>query len=553
MNIRESKTKNKYGTIYSYLQLVHNHRDKKTGKTITEVFLNLGRKDRLSKEFVRNIVENLNSLLDSPSNPDSSSVPFAFHSSRQLGGTFLLDALWKKLGMGLAVSKLVSDRKFRSPVERMCFALVAGRILDHRSKLSLEHWTENIAYVNGLRSVDVHALYRAMDFMIESGDEIQKAVFKSVAKNTKLDVDLIFLDTTNTYFECDPDTGIESLRKLGHSKDKHPELPLVSIAFAVTRTGIPIRHWVFSGNTSDQCIIERVKEDLGEWNLGNVVMVQDAGFNSEDNRRILRRECGDFIIGEKLRTGSKGISVEALHRQGRYKEIRDGLFIKDIITDEGTATQRCYVIVRNSDAKKHDMLVREDIVKEVQHRLDLLKQIDGDAHTKAACALRSHSTYGRYVRQDKNGILSLDNEKIAMDALLDGKYLISTSNMKMKAEDVVMGYKQLWVIERIFRDMKNILNIRPFYHRLEERIRCHVLICWMAMILVRVAENETGMTWHNIEKAMSCITAGSIESGQYTTWMTSDIPSDGADIFDKLKIPLPKSILSMEKTAVQLS
>ncbi len=549
MNIRETKTKNKYGSAYTYLQLVHNHRDKVTGKTVTKVFLNLGRKDKLSTEFIRSIVENLSSLLDVPSNTLGTSVPFVFHKSKQLGGPFLLDALWKKLGMGLAVSKLVSDRSFRSPVERMCFALVAGRILDHSSKLSLEHWIENLAYVRGLASVDVHSLYRVMDFMFGSGERIQQSIFKSVAKNAKLDVDVIFLDTTNTYFECKPDTGVESLKKLGYSKDKHPELPLVSIAFAVTRDGIPVRHWVFPGNTGDQSIVERVKDDLSDWNLGNVVMVEDAGFNSDDNRRVLRRECGDYIIGEKLRTGSRGAAVEALHRHGRYKEIRGGLFIKDVMVDEGSATQRRYVIVKNSEAEKHDRLVREDIVKEVQFRLDSLAQTEGEAHTKAACALRSHGTFGRYVRQSKSGVLSLDREKIAEDSLLDGKFLVSASNMKMKAEDIVMGYKQLWVIERLFRDMKNILNIRPVYHRLEERIKCHVLICWMAMILIRVAENETGMTWHRIEKAMSCITAGAIESGGYTSWITSDITAEAVEIFEKLKITPPQNILSVEKNS----
>lgn len=549
MNIRETKTKNKYGSTYTYLQLVHNHRDKVTGKTVTKVFLNLGRKDKLSTEFIRSIVENLSSLLDVPYNTLDPSVPFAFHKSKQLGGSFLLDALWKKLGMGLAVSKLVSDRSFRSPVERMCFALVAGRILDHGSKLSLEHWVENLAYIRGLAFVDVHSLYRVMDFMFESGDRIQQSVFTSVAKNAKLDVDVIFLDTTNTYFECKPDTGVVSLKKLGYSKDKHPELPLVSIAFAVTRDGIPVRHWVFPGNTSDQSIVEKVKDDLSDWNLGNVVMVEDAGFNSDDNRRVLRRECGDYIIGEKLRTGSRGAAVEALHRHGRYKEIRDGLFIKDVVMDEGSATQRRYVIVKNSEAEKHDRLVREDIVKEVQFRLDSLAQIEGEAHTKAICALRSHGTFGRYVRQSKSGVLSLDQEKIAEDSLLDGKFLVSASNMKMKAEDIVMGYKQLWVIERLFRDMKNILNIRPVYHRLEERIKCHVLICWMAMILIRVAENETEMTWHRIEKAMSCITAGAIESGGYTSWIASDITAEAVEIFEKLKITPPQNVLSVEKNS----
>lgn len=546
MNVRETKTKNKYGSTYTYLQLVHNQRDKKTGKTVTHVLLNLGRKDTLSMGFIRDVVDNLNALLGVPSSTTPSSSPI-FHMSRALGGTFLLDALWKKTGIGLAISRLVSDRSFRSPVERMCFALVAGRILNHSSKLSLEHWVKDIAYVKGLESVDVHSLYRVMDFMLESWSEIQRAVFTSVAKRTKIDVDIIFLDTTNTYFECCPDNGEDGLRKYGHSKDNHPELPLVSIAFAVTSSGIPIRHWVFPGNTSDQSIVDRVKEDLSDWDFGNVVMVEDAGFNSRENRRILRKCGGDYIIGEKLRSGGMGTSVEALHRQGRYREVREGLFIKDVVEDRGLATQRRYVIVKNADAEKRDRLVRDDIVAEAKKRLDALGQTEGEAHTKAACALRSHPVFGRYIRQDNRGTLSMNTEKIKEDSLLDGKFLISASSMKMKAEDIAMGYKQLWTVEHVFRDMKNILELRPVYHRLEDRIRCHVLICWLAMILIRTAENATGMTWLHIERIMSRITAGAVEFNKCTAWLCSDLPEEAEGIFKELDILPPSNILSIKK------
>ncbi len=143
------------------------------------------------------------------------------------------------------------------------------------------------------------------------------------------------MDTTNTYFGTDEDTSDSGLLKRGHSKEGNPELPLVSIAFAITGDGIPLRCWVFPGNASDQTIVEQVKSDLGQWNLGHVVMVQDAGFNSADNRRILFRECGDYIIGEKLRVGTDGAAVEALHRKGRFRILENGLAVKDVVVDAG--------------------------------------------------------------------------------------------------------------------------------------------------------------------------------------------------------------------------
>lgn len=546
MFVRKSTVKQGKNS-YTYLQLVHNHRDKRTGKVKTEIICKLGREDNISKSFITDIISALSPYVEgeySPAPPNS----LVFHTSREFGGIWVLDALWKRLGMAKAIKQIMDGRRFRIPVERMLFSLVAARILNPGSKLSIEHWVSKKAFIKDLREVDVHNLYRVMDLLVEDEQDssLQHAIFTQVAKQAELDVDLIFLDTTNTYFECavsEQDTG---LLKRGRSKDNHPELPLVSIAFAVTRTGIPIRCWVFPGNTSDQNIIEEVKRDLGKWNLGNVVMVQDAGFNSAENRKVLVRECGDYIIGEKLRTGSQGAAVEALHRKGRYRALENGLQIKDVIIDRDTATQRRFIIVKNPEAQKRDHLVREDILAETQRQLDALTQLEGKAHTKAACRLRSHGTFGRYIKQSKNGILSIDRSKVTQDQLLDGKFLVSTSNMKMDAADVVMGYKQLFEIERVFKDMKHVLELRPVYHRLEDRIRSHILICWMGMVLVRYAEHVSGKSWHTIQEACDELTVGLIETKGSKLWYASEISDEVKGVCESLSIKLPSKVVAVE-------
>jgi transposase len=544
MNVRRCTLKNASGGTYTYLQLVHNYRDKATGKTKTNVLMKLGREDQIEPDYIKGIIKALSRVVGEL--PSESASGFDFHASRELGGVWLLDALWRRLGMAKAVKGLLKDRQFEMPVERLLFAMVAGRILAPGSKLSLEHWVSKKAYIEGLAEVDVHNFYRAMDLLVESNEALQQQVFTEVAKHASLDLDLIFLDTTNTYFETEEDTSDSGLLKRGHSKDGHPELPLVSIAFAVTRTGIPVRCWVFPGTMSDQNIVEQVKQDLGQWNLGHVVMVQDAGFNSADNRRILLRECGDYIIGEKLRVGSDGAAVEALHRKGRYRLLENGLSIKDVVLDEGKATERRFIIVKNPEAEARDRIIREQIVEAAKRKLEELSQYRGKAHTKAACALRSHPAYGRYIKQDERGVLRIDTAKIVAESLLDGKFLVSTSSMKMDAADVVAGYQQLWAIERVFKDLKNTLDIRPVYHRLDDRIRSHILICWLAMVLVRYAENATDRSWHQIGKALADVTAGLIESDKVTLWYCSDISDEAKDVFTRLEIVLPKKVLSTE-------
>jgi hypothetical protein len=119
-------------------------------------------------------------------------------------------------------------------------------------------------------------------------------------------------------------------------------------------------------------------------------------------------------------------------------------------------------------------------------------------HLKAECALREHPTLGRWLRQTPGGRLVTDRAKIRAEQRLDGKFLLSTSDPDLSAEDVALGYKNLLEAERAFRDLKTTLELRPIWHRLERRIRAHVLLCWLALLLVRVAERQTRTTWRRI-------------------------------------------------------
>jgi hypothetical protein len=252
--------------------------------------------------------------------------------------------------------------------------MVANRALAPSSKLAMEHWVAGEALIDGLPEVEVHQLYRAMDFLLEAGEEIQFGVFSAVADLFNLEVDLIFLDTTGTFFEIeteDPDE--KDLRKWGFSKDKRSDLAQVVVGFAVTRTGIPVRSWVWPGNTADKNMIEEVKRDLNGWKLGRVVLVADTGFNSEHNRRILQGAGGHYILGEKLRLGTKGLPAEALGRAGSYRTLDNGLEIKEVVVGGDSEARRRFVVVRNPEEAERDRRKREDIVTEAQHRLDGLE------------------------------------------------------------------------------------------------------------------------------------------------------------------------------------
>jgi len=535
-----------------YVQLCHNYRDKKAKRSKTEVIYNFGRADQLDVDAIRRLIKSLSRLLPEEERElyTGQGKDLNFAGSRQLGGTWFLDQMWKRLGIGHTLDKLITDREFAIPIERLLFAMVANRALAPSSKLHMEHWVGNEAYIENLPEVEVHQLYRAMDFLLEASEKIQHDVFFSVANLFNLEVDLLFVDTTTTYFEIegeDEDTEEqEGLRKWGYGKDNHPELAQVVIAFAVTRDGIPVRCWVWPGNTSDQNVVEEVKRDLNSWQLGRVVMVQDTGFNSAGNRRILQGAGGHYIIGEKLRLGPKGTLHEALRQKGKYRTLENGLEIKESIVGGDSEARRRYVIVRNPEETLRDRKKRDDILQEVEKRLSDLSQLDGKPHEKAACALRSHKVFGRYIRQTKTGKLKLNKAKIGLEEQLDGKYLISTSDDGLSAEDVVLGYKQLAVVERVFRDLKHLIDIRPVNHRLADRIRSHVLLCWLAMLLVRVAENKTQQTWFQMKKILSTIQLGFFELPEGQVYQSNSLSNAQKALFTGLKLDKPPRFIHIK-------
>lgn len=551
MYIRIVTSKTKKGPT-EYVQLCHNFRDKLAKTSKTEVIYNFGRADQLDVRAIERLISSLARLLPEGEGElhASKGKEIKFLGSRELGGSWLLEQMWKRLEIDKTLSKLISNREFKTPIERMLFAMVANRALAPSSKLNMEHWVEEKVYIENLPEVEVHQLYRAMDFLLEASERIQHDVFFSVANLFNMEVDLLFLDTTTTYFEIegeDEDTADRGgFRKWGHGKDNHPELAQVVIAFAVTRDGIPVRCWVWPGNTSDQNVIEEVKRDLNTWRLGRVVMVQDTGFNSETNRRILQGAGGHYIIGEKMRLGPKGKPHEALKQKGKYRTLDNGLEVKESIVGGDSEARRRYIIIRNPEEAIRDQKKRTDIIEEVEQRLDELKQLDGEPHEKTVCALRSHKVFGRYIRQTKTGKLKINKAKISAEEQLDGKYLVSTSDDGLSVEDIVLGYKQLAVIERVFKDLKHLIDIRPVNHRLPERIQAHVLLCWLAMLLIRIAENETGQTWFQMKKILSTIQLGIFQLPEGKIHQSNSLNSEQKALFKGLKLDGPPRYFKMK-------
>jgi hypothetical protein len=355
--------------VVRYVQLAHNRRV--DGKTQAEVLVNLGREDRLDLDGLRRLARSITRYLGeeevAPSvvASDGSLQPVA---SRSAGSVWLLDGLWRRLGVAGALARVLGARRFTTDVERVLFALVANRAVEPCSKLAAAEWASHDVAVPGLQEMDEDHAYRAMDLLVDAdvAGEVQQAVFFTVADLLNLEVDLIPFDTTSTYFERDEEeTGDGAFRVFGHSKDHRPDLPQVVIGLAVTREGIPVRVWVWPGNTNDHTILPEVKDDLRGWRLGRVVTVVDRGLSSQENLRYLQRAGGHFIAGERMRDGSAA-AQEALTRQGRYQTVRDDLRVKEVRLGSGAATR--WVVCHNPVEAERDRSARADTIARLERR-----------------------------------------------------------------------------------------------------------------------------------------------------------------------------------------
>jgi hypothetical protein len=151
----------------------------------------------------------------------------------------------------------------------------------------------------------------------------------------------------------------------------------------------------------------------------------------------------------------------------------------------------------------------------------------------------------RYLRVTPGGLLRIDAAKIKAGENLDGKYLLRTSDPEMTAEDIALGYKQLLEVERGWRDMKQVIDLRPVYHRKEERIRAHVILCWLALLLARIAENTCHTTWPRLRRELDRIAIGTFTGPAGTFRQRTEITKAQRDILAQLKIDPPPKIYQL--------
>ncbi len=564
MYLRETRRSNRDGSVVRYLQLAHNERHPVSGSPVAKVIHNFGRAEKVDRAALARLVSSISRFLT----PEEAAA--AAHGaeveivdSRRLGGTWTLDRVWERLGIGQAIGKAATGRRLDGEaVERVVFALVAQRALEPGSKLAGTKWVVERVAIEGCEGFTDDAAYAAMDFLLDALDDIASEVFHSVAHLLNLDLDIVFVDTTSTYFELDVpdeladledpvgDDGVsrpaeQGKRAFGHSKDFRTDLPQVVIAMAVTRDGVPVRCWTFPGNTADTSIIRTVKDDLAGWNLHRMVWVADRGFASAANRAYLRRGGGHYIHAEKLRN-TNSEAAAALARPGRYRTVAGNLRVKEVAVapggdgdgDDGARTQR-FVVCHNPEQADRDTAVRERLVA---HLTSLIAGSDSWTDRRRdefVGSLKTKPGLRRYLRRTTGGLLRVDAAAVKRESHLDGKWLLRTSDTTLTPDDLAAAYKQLLQVERGWRDMKGALGLRPVFHHREDRIRAHVQLCWLALLLLRVVENDTDDTWRNVRHELDRMHLITLSTADGQVAQRSATTAGQKSILAALKLPEP--------------
>jgi len=562
MYLRESRQKRTDGSVLTHLQLAENVWDSRKQRAQVKILYNCGRADdAASTERLRRLARSILRRC-APEEIVAQDPSWQVMNAWPYGDLYVLEQLWRRLGIGEVIHEVCGARKFDFDVERALFAMVANRACAPSSKLyCYEQWLQEEVHLEGAARLELQHLYRAMDFLEAHKDAIEKAIYFRMADLLNLDVEIVFYDTTSLHFEVDEkDRGqgdrdevhgslaagrktYRALRKRGHSKNGRFDTPQIVVGLAVTRDGFPVRHWIFPGNTVDVTTVERVKKDLQGWHLSRCVFVGDAGMVSKANLETLARGGGKYILCMPIHRGGE-VAQEVISRPGRYQKVAGNLEVKEVIVGDGERRRR-YVVCYNPEEAARRQQHREQVLKELEAEIDGLRTPRGASHSKRVCDLRASGRYGRYLRLTRGDVPRVNQAAVAEASRLDGKFVVHSNDDSLSAADLALGYKQLQRVEIAWRSLKSGLKLRPVFHWAPHRIHAHVALTVLALLLERVAEQACGDTWRNIKDDLRRIKLAQLLSPNGTIWQVTEPAADALKRLKSLQIPKPPPILHL--------
>jgi len=531
---------------YQYLQIVQNRRE--GAKTIQRVVATIGRMDQIQqKGEIENLVRSLSRFSEKVLLILSGKSDIRA-DARKIGPALICERLWKELGIGKIIHRLLAERKFGFDVERAIFLTVLHRLFVSGSDRSCDRWHRDYV-IEGIDALSLHHLYRAMAFL---GEEIedQKDCTPFAPRCTKdlieedlflarrdlfSGLDCVFFDTTSIYFEGE---GGETIGELGHTKDHRPDLHQMVVGVILDDHGQPVCCEMWPGNTADvTTLVPVIKRLRSRFAIGRICVVSDRGMISAETMTYLEEEKIPYILGARMRR-SKEVKEEVLSRAGRYREVHPGgvsaknpspLKVKDVMVDG-----RRYIVCLNEKQARKDAADRQAIIDSLIEKLKTNPK-----------SLVGNKGYRKYLKLDRETV-AVNQEKIEEEARYDGKWVLKT-NTDLTAEQAALKYKELWQVEQVFRDMKSVLDTRPIFHKLDETIRGHVFCSFLALVIRKELDRRLEKAghcfeWADIKQDLKALQEITIEDRGKTLAIRSECLGTCGKIFQAVGVAVPPTI-----------
>lgn len=509
MFIRTVKVPSSKGTVHEYVRVVEAYRA--NGKVKQRVIADLGRKD-----FLLPLLPQLQRvLLGEPSLPNIDQNTIDFLDASTWGPVLVIRTLCDQLGLWDIFDRLLPHAKTGVSYTDRVFVLLANRLVRPASEHGLARWldTDFVCDRQGRRfvphwhqhgRVQVHprqldAWYRTLDRLVKVKDKIEVALYQRLRDLFSLQPDLILFDITSTYFEGH---GPQGFARHGYSRDGKAHNVQVVVGLVMVG-GWPIAHYVWPGNRLDVTTVREVVADLTKrFAFARIVLVGDRGMVSVANLDALTGDKHGYLVGLKRRRNAQLDAWLQQLDESAWQDCPGGITarekkdkpprtrVQEVQTND--ATQRVFVI-DSDERRQYEESKRTQALERtrrrllgVQNRVAKGTLTDPSAIGAAAeRALRAHQGYRYFGWEIRAGAFVFFEQPVHFERekRLEGRYVIATSERTMTALDAVAWYKQLTEVERSFRRMKDVLGVRPLYHRVEARVRGHIFVAALALLL----------------------------------------------------------------------
>jgi transposase len=533
---------------YQYLQVVENRRE--GAKVVQRVISTLGRLDRLNaKGDIESLVRSLSRFSEQALLVLSGKSEL-LAKARKIGPALIFERLWEDLGIGKVLKDLLKDRWFSFDVERAVFLTVLHRLMVSGSDRSCEKWRRDYV-IRGVDDLSLHHFYRAMAFLGEeildqddatpfsprcTKDLVEERLFHG-QRHLFEGLDLVFFDTTSLYFEGE---GGETLGKKGYSKDHRPDLNQMVVGAVLDRHGRPISCEMWPGNTTDvKTLIPVAQRIRKRFQVARFCLVADRGMISKETMKTLDdpKTGLPYILGVRMRK-VKEVRKQVLADTQEFHEVRpEGKSSKDpspLQVKEVSVNGRRYIVCLNPKEARKDQADREAILASLEEQLK-----------KGATTLVGNRGFRRYLKSEK-GAFSIDQEKVKQDGRFDGKWVLTT-NTRFRTDEVALKYKELWLVEQIFRDAKSLLESRPIYHKRDETIRGHVFCSFLALVLRkelyrRIEATGNGFEWSDIKQDLKSLQEVTIEEDGKQLAIRTQCQGICGKVFQAVGVALPPTM-----------